>query len=77
MTLDEICAMTKKAHVLNALHACRLGHPLGKDVRNPWFEAWFLCCQQPSYEISGLALQWLREQGNKHDISGSLRLQGE
>lgn len=32
--IDQICREVKSAECLNALHACRDGHPLGTD--NPW-----------------------------------------
>lgn len=30
ITIDSICKQIESAEVLNALHACRKGHPLGK-----------------------------------------------
>jgi hypothetical protein len=62
--LDLICRATTKPSVLNALHACREGHPLGKSTKTPWRDAWFICCQQPSYIIPPEALVWLREQSS-------------
>ncbi len=61
-TIDRICELTKKPEMLNALHACREGHPWNKSAVNPWLSAWFLCGQQPGYYMPADATAWLRKQ---------------
>lgn len=58
--LDEICGETRKASTLNALHACRPGHPWNKDAKVPFYNAWVMCIQ--NRDISGKSLAWLRKQ---------------
>ena len=65
MTIDRICEMTKHAELLNALHACRPGHPWNKTAVRPWTNAWWLACQRPYPEISAAALWWLEQQAKK------------
>jgi hypothetical protein len=62
MTLDQICQMTRNPTVLNALHACRPDHPWNKTTKNPWYSAYFVAMQQPSYEINCAACDWLYKQ---------------
>jgi hypothetical protein len=65
-TLDRVCQLTRKPAVLNALHACREGHPLNKTEPRPWLNAWFLASAQPSYVIPADACDWLKEQADAH-----------
>lgn len=58
--LDKICRLITKPDVLNALHACREGHPLNKMTMRPWLNAYVLCLQQPSYVVPISACLWLR-----------------
>lgn len=58
MTIDQICQMTTNPELLNALHACRPGHPL-KNAYS-WYNAYFLAAQRPSYEINSAAVNWLK-----------------
>jgi hypothetical protein len=67
-TLDKICSLTTKPEVLNALHACRPGHPWNKTAKNPWRNAWFIASQQPSYVISCDATAWLEKQAKEEEI---------
>lgn len=56
--LNSICEMTKNPTVLNALHACRDGHPLNNA--NSFKHAWFLASQHR--DIPSNAVEWLRKQ---------------
>lgn len=67
MTVDEICKMTTNATMLNALHACREGHPLNNA--NAFANAHFLAVQQRNYTLEWQsAIAWLNEQANKKRI---------
>ncbi len=57
MTIDEVCQMTKSPSMLNALHACRHGHPWNVQGINHWFNAYFLALQHR--EINATACSWL------------------
>jgi len=61
-TIDKICELTNKPSLLNALHACRDGHPLNKTADRPWRNAHFVAMQQPSYVIPTDACDWLLSQ---------------
>lgn len=63
MDIDTICKMTTNPEMLNALHACRKGHPLNHP--NAFRDAVFLAKQRPSYEISYEAIGWLTLQISK------------
>jgi len=65
-TLDRICALVTSAAALNALHACREGHPWNKTTRNPWTNAAFVLGGRPSWEIDSTAIDWLRAQARAH-----------
>lgn len=67
MTLDQICQMTKKASTLNALHACREGHPLNKFTDKPFWNAAVVASQDRNINMT--ALQWLTDQAK---IKGQL-----
>jgi hypothetical protein len=43
--LDRLCQRTTNPTVLNALHACRDGHPLGRNNDGKWRNAYGLCLQ--------------------------------
>lgn len=66
MTLNQICRMTTKPDMLNALHACRKGHPLNATAVAPWFNAYALACQQASWIFDGATCDWLLAQSVKH-----------
>jgi hypothetical protein len=68
MTIDEICQMTTNAQLLNALHACRHGHPWNTPGTNHFQNAWFLAAQRPSYEINCAATDWLKKQADAADV---------
>jgi hypothetical protein len=56
--LDDLCARTHSPSVLNALHACRSGHPLNSETQ--WRDAYVLV-QQHTQDFLGADLAWLRE----------------
>jgi hypothetical protein len=59
--LNALCACTTDATILNALHACRPGHPLGRDNAWKWRNAWTLVKQRPlAFEWPDL--EWLERQ---------------
>lgn len=61
MTIDQITAQTTKPEVLNALHACRPGHPLNNKFQ--WRNAYTLAAQNGGYfGIHSDAIEWLKEQ---------------
>lgn len=62
MNINTICLMITNPQLLNALHACREGHPWNKTTQRPWTNAWALACQRKSYEINGAARDWLKHQ---------------
>ena len=61
MNLDTLRRMTENPEMLNALHACREGHPLNRATPHPWANAYALACQRP-LDFSGAAIDWLRWQ---------------
>lgn len=63
MDLDKICQMTKSAEMLNTLHACRNGHPLGRDNPFKWRNAWSMAITHRG--ISMTACEWLKDQATK------------
>lgn len=70
-TIDKICSLTNKPSVLNALHACRLGHPMNSPTQ--WRNAYCICAQQPSYVIPSDAIVWLAEQVRHEDVATEFR----
>jgi hypothetical protein len=66
MTLDQICNMTKSPTMLNALHACRPGHPLNNKFQ--WRDAWALAAQRPAYELDCAVTAWLAKQA-RHEAN--------
>jgi len=61
--LDRLCQMTRNPSVLNSLHACREGHPLGRDNPWKWRNAYFMCVGDGTNFLSDL--EWLRRQAEK------------
>jgi hypothetical protein len=58
--IDQLCGQTTSPAVLNALHACRTGHPLGH--RNPWkFRNLWALVSQHTVEFLGTDTDWLRD----------------
>ena len=43
--INRLAVHAKTATILNALHACRSGHPLTNSFQ--WRDAWFLVAQNP------------------------------
>lgn len=64
MTLDKICQMTSKTETLNALHACRINHPMNNDFQ--WRNAWFICAQ--NHDIKSSAVEWLANKAKQEQI---------
>lgn len=58
--LDALCACTSKPTVLNALHACRDGHPLGRGNAYKWRNAWSLVASQ-TVDFLGVNTDWLHD----------------
>lgn len=61
MTLDDICLMTTRVSTLNALHACREGHPWNNDCQ--WQNAWAAAVQDKNVNVR--AINWLNEKARK------------
>ena len=57
-TIDDLCRMTTRPSTLNALHACRPGHPLGGFTRTPWNDALWAVSQNPDF--AGASVEWVR-----------------
>jgi hypothetical protein len=60
-TLDRICALTTNPATLNALHACRAGHPLYSE--SAWQDAWLISLQRREIPLDAVA--WLAIQAKK------------
>jgi hypothetical protein len=54
--LDRIAQNITSAEVLNAVHACRPGHPLGRNNEMRWLNAATMCCRY----VSSRDIEWLR-----------------
>ncbi len=61
-TLDKVCEQTMRPSMLNALHACRQGHPFNKGAYRPWYNAFLMAVSHR--EITAEAIRWL---GDKAD----------
>ena len=59
MDIDAICKMTTRPQTLNALHACRDGHPLGRGNNYKWRNAHAMACQ--NRDINSAAIDWLEK----------------
>jgi hypothetical protein len=62
MDIDTICKMTTRPQTLNALHACRDGHPLGKNNNWKWRNAAAMVFLNP--DISMSARDWVEKQAS-------------
>lgn len=60
--LNRIAGKITKPDVLNAIHACRPDHPLGRGNDFKWRNAHALVSQQNFAGISPDDLDWLRKQ---------------
>jgi hypothetical protein len=66
--LDLIATRLMGAEALNALHACRADHPLGRNNQWKWRNAWAQVAQQKIGFIAGMdaatarAVDWLARQ---------------
>jgi len=62
--IDALCKHTMSPTVLNALHACRDGHPLGRD--NPWkWRTALALVQQHTIEFLSADTGWLERMADK------------
>lgn len=63
-TIDSLCEQTLDAETLNALHACRDGHPMGrgKSRQENYLNAASVCCGQ--IEFTTADIQWLERQAH-------------
>lgn len=59
--LNDLCQMTSKPDVLNALHACRDGYPLGRRNNFKWRNAYVLV-RQNTVDFARADLSWLKAQ---------------
>lgn len=57
--LDGICQNISRVGVLNALHACRPGHPLNKGNNRCWQNAFAMVAQMGGYDIDRSDIDWL------------------
>ncbi len=71
--IDAVCEQTKNPTLLNALHACRPDHPWNKTAVRPWYNAYFLARQQPSYRFPAAALDWLQMQAERESRVAQVR----
>ncbi len=60
--LNRIASKITKPDVLNAIHTCRPGHPLGRDNDWKWRNAHAMVGQQNFTGIAFEDLEWLRKQ---------------
>lgn len=60
--LTELCAEIRSATVLNALHACRSNHPLGRNNPFKWRNASALIAQQ--HFVRHDLREWLTRQAD-------------
>jgi hypothetical protein len=57
--INELCSMTKNPTTLNALHACRTNHPLGRNNLYKWRNAWAYVAQN-ARDFASVETKWLR-----------------
>lgn len=61
--LNAICSAVTQTQTLNALHACRPGHPLNSGDMWAWRNAWAQVQQLPWSQYSAISASdrdWLR-----------------
>lgn len=65
--IDRICKSTTRPDTLNALHACRPGHPWNKDNLYCWRNASSLVAQDRNciFGIGARDRDWLERQSRK------------
>jgi hypothetical protein len=72
--LDRIASAIRSAETLNAIHACRDGHPLGRDNSRKWRNAHFMVMGRPALErmeIDHADLDWLERQATKEMLANA------
>ncbi len=67
--LNRLCRQPVSVSCLNALHACRPGHPWNATAVQPFNNAWALVAQDRSWIDDSAAYEWLREQASKERIN--------
>jgi hypothetical protein len=67
ITLDTICRKARGGDFINALHACRKGHPLNKLTKQPWANARFMASGR--HELDCRDLDWLDKQVAKEEAA--------
>ncbi len=76
--IDSICQETKNPTLLNALHACRPGHPLGKGQTAPFYNAYFLAMQQDYFHsLPHWAEDWLLKQSKNNNEKLPMKENGD
>ena len=58
--IDDLCSRTLNPAVLNALHACRPEHPLGRDNKWKWRNAYSLVAQH-TITFLHVDTDWLKQ----------------
>lgn len=58
--IDDLCQRTTKPDVLNALHACREGHPAGRGNVWKWRNAYSLVAQN-TMDFLGADTRWIHD----------------
>lgn len=66
MDINELCKRTNNAEMLNALHACRDGHP--RNHAHQWRNAYGMASQYPAdFKASDIA--WLKSQAELEEVT--------
>lgn len=60
VAIDRLCAATTNPTILNALHACRPGHPWNGAAERPFINAHFLVAQHLG-DFAAEDVQWLQD----------------
>lgn len=67
--LDMIASKIKRAETLNAIHACRPDHPMGRGNSYKWRNAYAMVVQLPSFQTPAHRLvEWLREKAEQEAV---------
>lgn len=66
MNIDTICQMTTRPETLNAFHACRDGHPLGRGNNWKWRNAASMAFL--NRDISMTARAWLETKATEERL---------
>ena len=66
--INDLCQRTTKPNTLNAIHACRDNHPLGRDNARKWRNAMAMVVQSGT-DFSGSDLRWLEDRAREEQIA--------